>query len=46
MLRLLVRAGCIGQNFYRKAVEEARSALPTIALGTDLTAGFPGEFTT
>jgi len=30
-------------EFYRKAVEEARSVLPTIALGTDLIVGFPGE---
>ena len=40
----LARMGRVYRTeLYRKAVEEARSVLPTIALGTDLIVGFPGE---
>lgn len=40
----LARMGRVYRTeLYRNAVEEARSVLPTIALGTDLIVGFPGE---
>ena len=40
----LARMGRVYRTeLYRNAVEEARSVMPTIALGADLIVGFPGE---
>ncbi len=34
---------CIGQNFIVRLLRKHVQVLPTIALGTDLIVGFPGE---